>query len=292
MDSEKVKVKEVLDPKSIAITTITFYPDWQGSDRPETSNEIRGNKALETIREATNRGYFVTICDGGSSEKWLNRAKSLGASIFRQQDLTASGARRQALREASSLSGVKIVCWMEPEKVSLITTAFPEVLLPIARMETDIIVPKRDRETLKTYPNYQVDIENRANKLWNNILREHGLLPDNTEELDVWFGPKFFRNDPRILNLFLARYEIDRPKTGYYKDIDPEDWANTVILPVAAALKEGFKVKSVTVPYVHPKEQTELEEKEEKTFRKKRSLQFRSIISSTINYIRLIENTK
>lgn len=291
MDFEKSASKEIIDPKSVAIATITFYPDWKGSAHSKTSNEIRGNEALRTIREATNKGYFVTTVDGGSSEIWLNKAKSLGADIFRQLDLTASGARRQALKEASSSSSIKIVCWTEPEKVSLITSAFPEALLPIARMETDIIVPKRDEEALKTYPSYQVVIENRANKLWNNILRKHNLLSYNTEDLDVWFGPKFFRNNPRILSLFLARYEIEKPKAEYYKDIDPEDWANTVILPVAAGLKEGFRVKSVTVPYIHPKEQTKLEEGEETTFRKKRFLQFKSIISSTTNYIRMTENS-
>lgn len=292
MYPEKQTPKETVDPKSVAIATITFYPDWEGSTRPETSNEIRGNEALRTIGKATNKGYFITIVDGGSSEIWLNKAKSLGANVFRQQDLTASGARRQALKEASSSSGVKIVCWTEPEKVSLITSAFFEALLPIVKMETDIVVPKRDEEALKTYPGYQIAIENRANKLWNNILRKHNLLSYNTEDLDVWFGPKFFRNDPKILSLFLARYEIEKPKTEYHKDIDPESWANTVIIPVVAALQGGFRVKSVTVPYTHPKEQTKLEEREEATFRKKRLLQFKSIISSTIIYIKSIENLK
>ncbi len=291
MDLEKSVLKEFVDPKSVAVATITSYPGWKGDVYLKTSNEIRGNEALKAIGEATSKGYLVTTVDRDSSEIWLNQARLLGANIFRQQYLTSSGARRQVFKEVSLLNGIKIICWTEPEKASF-TSVFHEALLPIARMEADIVVPKRDEEALKTYPDYQVAIENRANKLWNSILRKHNLLSKNDEELDVWFGPKIFRNDPKILSLFMATYDLENANTAYHKDVDPESWANTVTTPIIAALYEGLIVKSVTIHYTHPEEQTKLEQIEKTTFEKKRLLQFKSIVSSTINYIRYIENLR
>lgn len=287
--SESIKTKEIVNPGSIVIATSTLYPDWVPSSNSDSSVTIRGNLALETIRKGVSSGYKFVLVDDGSSQDFIAEAKNLGARVLIQAEKGISPGRRQAFEEASKLPDSKIICWLEPEKVSVIEDCLPEAILPIIRGEADIVVPKRNEDSLLTYPDYQVKSEKRANSLWNRILKKRGLMPQESEDLDVWFGPKFFRNDPGILDIFLTRYQLAKSGTKLYKNVDPEDWANSTFLPIITALKEGYKVKSVTVPYRHPPEQTKLEQGSD-AFREKRSLQFKSIIFLTIELIKFLEN--
>jgi len=288
---ELMKTKEIVNPGSIVIATSTLYPDWFPTSSSDSSVIIRGNLALETIRSGISSGYKFVLVDGGSSQVFIDEAKNLGAHVLAQTEKGMSPGRRQAFTEASKFPGSKVICWLEPEKVSVIKDCLPAAILPILTGEADVVVPKRDEASFLTYPDYQVKWEKRANNLWNKILKKRGLMPQESEDLDVWFGPKFFRNDPAILDIFLTKYQLAKsgPKLNLYKAVNPEDWANSTFLPIITALKEGYKVKSVIVPYRHPPEQTKLEQNSD-SFLKKRVLQFESIIFSTIELIKFLEN--
>ena len=78
--------------------------------------------------------------------------------------------------------------------------------LPILKNDVDIVVPKRNEESFSTYPKLQAEQEQKANKLYNQILRSHGLLKDNDPDLDFWFGQRFFANKPQIRELFKTIY--------------------------------------------------------------------------------------
>ena len=129
-------------------------------------------------------------------------------------------------------------------------------------------------------------------KQWNEILKDSYLLGESDKDLDVWFGPRFFRNDPKILDLFTRKYELKNPTiTGQdeYKHVNVGKYSNATFFPLAA-LAQGRKVSSVGVPYVHPKEQTkqELGENREE-FMKKREAQQEGIVAEAKLFIEFIE---
>lgn len=282
---------EVIEPDSVFITTSTRYPNWGEEDSiaNDRSNQLRGNLALEMIKESRNKGFPVTIVDGGSGENFVEKAKKTGADVYEQENPGMSPGRREAFRISSSNNKCKYVCWLEPEKVSIVKDCLPKAIYPIAEEKTDIVVPKRDKVSFSTYPDYQVAYEKKANRMWNKLLRKHGLLTENAEDLDVWFGPKFFRNDKTVVEFFLSQYEFMKGIPKFLENVRPEDWANATFLAIPAALKAGYKVQSVTVPYRHPAQQTNLE-KDNIEFRKKRQYQLKSIIAVTSEFLKLSSN--
>ena len=144
------------------------------------------------------------------------------------------------------------------------------------------MVPKLDRDEIafSTYPTYQADWEKRANTEFNRLLRNHGLLPDDTEDLDAWIGPRLIKNNLNILKLFLHTWELEQtdPKADNGK-LDPELWPNAIFLPLVAALwrdkllGQAPRVKSVAIDYRHPAEQTRIE-KDSDMLQAKREQQF------------------
>lgn len=293
IDSRELQpVHEVeVEPRSIAIATTTFYKKWYPGEVLEHDivDKVRGDLALQLIREAIENGYQMSVVDGGSSPAFKSTAEAIGITVYPELERGMSASRRQAFAEASHLDGVKIICWTEPEKVSIIKDCMPVVVLPILRGETDIVIPSRDETAFKTYPDYQVKEEQRANRQWNGILRARGFLPNDSPDLDVWFGPKFFRNDPEIIKLFSEKYDFRKRELKIDKIVDPELWPNATFLPIVAALYRGFRVKSVPVPYLHPKEQTEIEV-DNPIFVRKRGVQRKNIIVSTMHLIRMLES--
>lgn len=297
--TEAAPSHELLHPEEVAIVTTTFYPGWYPGDAsPEPSaDKIRGDLALESIRIATEKGYKVVVVDGHVNESFVDALNSLGVTPHDEEEQTMSGARQQGFREAATLSGVKVITWTEPEKVSIIQDCVAEGVQPILDGEADVVVPKRDEAAFATYPDYQVDDEKLSNKRWNKALRSAGLLQEDDEDLDAWFGPRFIRNDPELIKLFCDSYEfeprLDEPTSepiALDKLVKPELWANATFLPIVAALEEGYKVKSVAVNYRHPSEQTTLEQ-DSPEYQRKRAVQRRNIIASTVHFLRLIQNT-
>lgn len=272
----------IKESRAISIATTTFYPNFDSND----VDKLRGNLALRLIEEAISKGYSITIVDGGSQDTFIKKAVEIGAKVMPEEQKGMSGSRRQAIESASNQESAKVVCWIEPEKVSMID-CLALASKPILEGQADMVIPKRDKDALATYPDYQIEYEVKANSLWNSILKSQGLLDPKSEDLDAWFGPRIIKNDPELLSLFMDKYEFT-PRSGKInKILKPELWPNAIFLPVVAALKKGYRVASVTVPYKHPAEQT-AQEQDSPEFNRKRQVQLRNIITTTINFIRLL----
>ncbi len=247
--------------QAVAIALITYYPKWYVGKLKKISNtdKVRGDLALEFIQKAINLGYQVVAVDGHSSKSFLKQLNQFSElKIIKRRGHKRSPAKRQAFKAASNLSEVKVIIATEAEKVSLID--FLEVLVkPVLEEKVDIVVPKRQDDLFReTYPDYMYESEMEGNKLCNEQLKLSGILPKDANELDLFFGPRVFKNDKKVLALFLRKFLFSKEHfLGEY--FDPEELANTQFSPVIIALKKGFKVKSVTVPFSYPKVQKENE---------------------------------
>ncbi len=296
-----------VDPKSIGVVTTTFYKRWypgairQYSAGQLQNNEVnqeridktRGDLALRMILRANKRGFRVVVIDGGSPATFIEGLKGTEVIVSAETEKGMSPSRQQGFREISGLFGVKVICWSEPEKVSITADCLPQAIIPILKGEADIVVPKRNEGLFKeTYPDYQVRFEQDSNRIWNAILRKYGLRSAEEPDLDVWFGPKFFRNDPALLSLFTDKYLfVKDPNLNFHKIIKPELWPNAIFFPVIAVLHKGFKVASIEVPYRHPPEQTAIEQDSDE-FRRKREIQQRNIILSSEFFVRSLLGLK
>lgn len=277
------------DPRSIALVTTTFYPNWYpGSpSESENSDKVRGDLALRMLSEARGKGFQLVVVDGVNNQRFKEALRRIDINPLPEIDKGMSASRQQGFREAHILEGVKVICWLEPEKVSISRDCLPEAVIPILKGETDIVVPKRNEDLFKeTYPDYQVRFEQDSNRIWNAILRKYGLRSKSDPDLDVWFGPKFFRNDPAILSIFTDKYSFEpNPDLVHHKIIKPELWPNVISFPIIVALHNGFRVLSLEVPYKHPAEQTTLEQSSDE-FRRRREVQQRNIILSSEFFVR------
>ena len=160
-----------IDPKSIALVTTTFYPKW--SPEGEVSvDKVRGDLNIEMLEEAKRKGYQTIVVDGGSSSEFIDRLQKEGVAPIHETEHSMSGSRRQAFNEGSTLEGVKVIAWTEPEKVSIARDCLPDAVQPILDGRADIVIPKRDEEAFKTYPPYQVEYEQKARKHRPPSIRE------------------------------------------------------------------------------------------------------------------------
>lgn len=290
---ELSKMPEVaFDPRSIAVVTATFYPRWYSGEvgNHNLVDKTRGDLAIKTLLETQRRGFQYVVFDA-SNQEFQEELGRFGIRVLTERDEGMSASRRQAFKEASKLDGVNVLCWTEPEKVSLVRDCLSDAVVPILKGEADVVVPKRGDASFSTYPNYQVRYENKANTLWNGILRSKRILPKESEDLDVWFGPRVFKNDLDLVGLFLKKYKFLKRDLKLDEVVDPELWPNAIFLPIVAALYKGFKVKGVEVPYIHSEEQTRIE-RNDPQFVRKRQIQLKNIIVSTIHYIRMLEESE
>ena len=274
----------------IGIASATFYPDWEPGEAGEDPSavKVRGDIALQTFHEAMADGYQVAVVDGGSSPAFLEALGKTGVTVETEKERGMSASRRQAFESISGADDVKVICWTEPEKLSMVRDCISEAIKPIEAGEADIVVPRRDAEAFATYPDYQVKFEQDSNHLWNDILRRHHLMPEDAPDLDAWIGPRVFRNDPDIVALFEGKYKfVGETQSGLKQDA-PELWPNALFLPLVAALKKGYRVVGADVPYRHPAEQTAMEQDSD-AFRQKRVVQQENILKTTVHFVRLLE---
>ncbi len=278
----------MIDTRSIAIATTTFYPYWRlGQENNKFKVEkIRGNLAIEMLKNAKKENFQVVLIDGGSSLEFQAEIVKLGIQIYKQVESGMSASRRQAFQKAAELSRVKVICWTEPEKVSYISKYLTKVLIPIFEGKADIVVPSRTAYSFQTYPSYQVYFEKKGNRLLNKILRDRGLLSTEDKDLDIWFGPKVFKNDKRVVDLFLEKF-VSQNNNGLNGSMSPDLWANTMVFPIVRALYKNFRVVGISVPYIHPSEQTAVEI-DQPMMVKKRQLQLKNVILNTKNYLQKI----
>lgn len=300
MDTPKESIERhispevIKDPQAIVVVTATLYPQWyEGKPKqPMTVDKVRGDLAMQTLLEAKRHGFQIALVDGGSSDTFLKILKREGISFEKQKEKGPAGpARRQATEIGQNLQGVKVICQTEPEKVYMISDCLVQSAIPIIEDKADIVVPKRNEASLSTLPEYQAKAEKKANKLYNQILRKHGLLDEKEPDIDFWFAARVFANRPEVVGLFKKRYQFKPASTALHRIVQPEAYSNPIFFPIVAALHFGFRVKSVEVPYRHPPAQTEFEN-EKSEFNRKRDIQRRTIVTELIHLIRYLEKSK
>lgn len=219
----------------VAIGTTTWYKKGQ------PNGELRANLAEKTIKNAVNLGHKMVVVDGGSDDWFLKRIEGCGAEVYLQTVSGMGGGRREVLRYAYDLN-TPLVAWTEPEKESYIKEIF-KTAMPILEGKADLVVPERriklDREQyfLPNYPTSQQNAELFGDACWRELTGT---------DLDMWCGPRTWK---RELSDYFLKYE------GSYGD----KW-DSIFIPVMHAILDGKKVIGTKVNYIHPKEQTFIEE--------------------------------
>lgn len=282
------------DPSSVAIAATTAYPRWYRRKLRSLKHidKIRGDLAIEMAKIAGERGYMVVIADWQSPRTFRKELKSVQTVILiRRRFAKRSPAKRQAMLKASKIPGVKVIVLTEPEKVSLIKNCIPFIVEPILSGEIDIIVPKRqDQFFKKTYPSFQYESEKEGNNTYNEELKSHKLI-DINDDFDMFFGPRVFSNKKVILSLFMKHYRFGATHTLFPKwYFDAEELSNTNFFPVVAALRRGFEVKSIEVPFEYPSLQKHSEEIDSRDlFVEKRKAQRIGLIIELLHFVAFLE---
>lgn len=280
------------DSSSVAITTITYFPKWyRGILRSlKHTDKVRGDLALEFAKKATKLKYKIVLVDGGSSKTFIKELSDIkNILVVKRRSKKRSPGKRIGIKIASKLPGVKIIVVSEAEKVSIVTDCIPQIARPIMEGVADIVVPKREENLFKSsYPEYMFESEIEGNKIYNEILISNNLLEPSYEGLDMFFGPRAFRNDSKIIAIFMKKYHIFSSE-----HFDSEEWSNTLFFPIVLALIKKLKVKSVTVPFSYPEKQKKNEEvSAEDVFIEKRRAQKMGLLIELLHFMNYIGKEK
>ena len=273
----------------MAIATTTFYKDWlpSHSGTSMSADQIRGDLTLEAIKVAVEKGYQLAVVDGGSSAEFRKTLSVRGVRVIDQKEKGMSASRRQVFQEAAAFPGVDAICWTEPEKISMIEN-LGQAVKPILEGRADIVIPTRTAESYKTYPEQQVKSEQKANHLFSNVLRVTGLFPKDSPDLDTFFGPRVFRNDPEIIQLFSRQYRL-KEDSRLAAIVKPDSYLNSTFFPIMLALEKKLRVISIPIDYHHPQRQTDFE-RGNTEFEIKRVTQKQDIVRGVIQLARFFIN--
>jgi len=282
--------------KKIAVVLITRYPKWRvGKGSINNTDKVRGDLALKTIEEALKLGCSVILADYGSSKSFKKELRKLqGLVLTHRRSLKRSKGRRLAIKTAVKIPGIEAIVLTEAEKVSLITDCLPKIVEPLLHNRAKVVIPKRNEKLFKeTYPNYMHESEIEGNETFNEELKSHKLINPN-ESFDMFFGPRVFKNDKKITSLFLKEYTFKVDHLAFPKwYFDAEDLSNTNFFPAVSALRKGYKVVSVEVPFKYPHIQKLNEEgKNRHFFEDKRKMQRVSITIELLHFVSYLENYK
>ncbi|MCL4352871.1 MAG: hypothetical protein M1484_00655 [Patescibacteria group bacterium] len=284
--------KEGIDPRSIAICAATFYKTWMPGERTAPNIDIdRGDASLQAFELAQRAGYQMVVVDGGSSDAYLNEARERGVLLLSQQEKSISSAKRQAFKAAQESKGCRFIILIQPEKDSIIKDV-PQIIRPIYSDGADVVVASRDPILFRdTYPSFQYESENWANRQCNRIAHLMKILPLGAN-LDWFFGVKVFRNTPEIVALFVRKFQITDESYAKKNNLDPERYFDVDFFPIVEALRIGKRVVDVQVPFEYPRPQKEMEETLQEKFVEKRRLQRRSILTEYVQYFRLLTKSQ
>jgi hypothetical protein len=289
---------ETHNPSDVAFALITFYPKWYSGNLRSLkhTDKVRGDLALEFIAKARKRGYHIVVVDGKSSKTFLRELSQIdGIHLQKRKVKMRSPNKRQALRAASTIPGVKVLILTEAEKISLLIDCIDYIVQPILENEADIVVPKRRQDLfLKTYPKYMYDSEVEGNRIYNEALRTQGLLSSKNEDLDMFFGPRVLKNNKRSVALFMKQFQITVGRFSFPLEyFNAEEYSNALYFPVVMALRKRFLVKSVTVPFSYPQIQKENEEHGQRSeFIEKRKMQRLSLLVELLHFLSFLEGKR
>ena len=282
--------KEAATASQLAIVTMTFYPKWYSGEITDDKNDprkvdkIRGDLALRTVKSGVKLGYQVVVTESGSCQEFRQAlGEIIGAKIVDQEEKGMAAGRRQGYVVASHLSNAKAIMWTEPEKAPLITDQLLHIAAQVIRGEADVVVPHRTQAGFDSLPPEQTRFaRDKFNPKFRQILERYAGVK-NVDDFDMEFGPKIFRNDPEILKYFLSKYVYtERHEFGI--KVKPEGWGNSLTLPIADMIKDGKRVLSIDVPYIHPPEQTAIESGDP-NFNNKRRDQYNDQMLTLIGFL-------
>lgn len=283
----------VFDSKKIAVTISTYYPKWyKGKLRSiKHTDKIRGDLALEFIHKALKIGLCVIAVDGNSTKSYQKELKSIPNLIYKpRKSPKRSPAKRLAFQVASKIKGVQVIIATEPEKITLLDYV-DKITKPILQNKAQIVIPQRDKKLFeKTYPKYMFESEIEGNQMYNEYLQVSRLLPKD-QNYDLFFGARVFKNDPKVLSLFMKKFNLKIGKAAIPNDFfDVEEYSNASFFPIVLALKKKFKIEAVTIPFSYPKLQKQNEEVgERKLFIEKRKNQRLSLILELVYFLNMIK---
>lgn len=281
----------VFDPSKVNIVTTTFYRSWISGKlqwnhgeqvTPDVVDKVRGDLTVQMVSAASEKGTRVIVVDGINNRPFRLTLERQNVFIFDETEKGMSASRQQGFKISDSIPGVVVHLWTEPEKVSIATDCLNFLTTPLFSGEADMVIPFRDAESFSTYPNFQADIEQESNRLWNDLLKAEGIIPYEHPGFDNWFGPRAWHRD--ITGLFLRRYKSTDPDA---KLVKPEEYGNALHAPLITALIEGRRVLSVQVPFRYPEIQKAVEQ-DSPEFRAKRKYQQVSILETTKEYLALL----
>jgi len=261
-----------MDHTSIAFAIITYYPKWYRGKLQSLkhTDKVRGDLALEFFTTALKQNYRVVVVDGKSTRSFIREiGKIPEIIIIKRKSLSRSISKRMAFRTASKLPNVKVIVATEAEKVSLLKNCIELMTGPILSDKADIVIPRRNEKLFKSsYPLFQYESEKEGNQLYNEQLRAAGLLSNREDDLDIFFGPRAFLNDRKIVSLFMKQMHLKygKHRLATEKYFNPDDLSVAGFFPIALALKKGFRVKSVEVPFTYPLTQKRNEGEAQKSF--------------------------
>lgn len=279
---------------SVAIAVATSYPNWyKGKLRSiKNTDKIRGDLAIESIQKARNIGYSVVVADWQSPRSFRKELKSIpGAILIKRHSPKRSPSKRKALRTASNLPNIKVLVLTEPEKVSFIENCISFSVEPILKNKADIVIPKRNDVLFKsTYPSFQYESEVEGNRTYNEELLSHRLI-NQEDNFDMFFGPRILANTKSVLSLFMKRYQFNTAYTTFPKwYFDADEFSNINFFPIVVALKKGFRVESIEVPFEYPNLQRQNEEKgSREAFIEKRKAQRIGLIVELLHFVAFLE---
>ena len=280
----------MINPSRIALAITTYYPKWySGKLRSlKHTDKIRGDLALEFCQKATSLGYHVVCSDAKGAKTFHNKRKQIqGLTLCQLKQHKRSPSKRHAYKIAAQIPGVKVIIGTEPEKVSLIDSV-EEIAKPMLEDKADIVVMKRNDKLFRdSYPTYMYESETEGNKLYNEFLKLYKLLPQKSPDLDMFFGPRAFRNEKKILKLFMKKHEVKVGKLTLPKEyFDPEQLSNTSFFPIIEALKKKLRIESVEIPFKYPKLQKQNESQGNlEFFEEKRKAQRLSLILELVHFL-------
>lgn len=281
----------VFDPSKINIITTIFYPLWNPlglhwrPGTPDTSEDrdtVRGDLAIQTITKSAERGTRVIVIDGINYRPFRQALERKGVFVLNETDKGMSASRQQGYKIAQAMPGSVANLWTEPEKVSIVEDCLDLIMAPLLKREADMVIPWRDSESFSTYPDFQADMEQEGNRLWNDLYKAEGIIPYGHPGFDNMFGPRAWHNT--LTGLFLRKYKSTDPDA---KLVKPEEYGNALHFPLIAALIDGKTILSVPVPFRYPEIQKAIEQYNPE-YVKKRIYQQASIMETAKEHLALI----
>lgn len=217
-----------------AVLTTTLY---------KSREDIRFHLALQFIGNAVGAGHTVIIVDNSPDLSICQTFSRIGAVVFRQESLPGMGRqKRELFRVANDTFFSEYYIWTEPEKPDLVRS-IPQIVAPLEAGEAKIVIAGRTEESMKTYPEFQIESEMRINHVYAEAT---GLY-----DADPTFSPVAFTRE------MLPYFANCNPPAQY----GGGTYDNYIQLYAPlAAMAEGHKATTVYVECFYPLAQKREEE--------------------------------